>query len=151
VKNIGIWGGVLLAGYSIVLFVQSFDLHYYTRFGPGPGFLPLWLSVGLFFLSAVFIVQSAKQPMLFKNKLPRGQRLSNVLSMLGAILLFIIIVRVTGFVTACTLMVFIVVRRHYHWRMGLLVALCISLVLLVVFQSILDVPLPDNYFGWTTK
>lgn len=51
----------LLAGISIAVFglyvtVASSRLAYVSEYGPGPGFLPLWLGIGLFVVSLFLIV-----------------------------------------------------------------------------------------------
>jgi hypothetical protein len=132
------------------MFFQSFSLKYsaYGGLGPGSGFFPLWLNGLLTILSLVFIAGSFKQPTLPKDILPHGQGLANVLSTLGAVLLFILIARTTGFVIASTLMLFIVLTRQFNWRKGLLISFTTTLVLLIIFQYLLEVPLPVNEWGW---
>jgi putative tricarboxylic transport membrane protein len=132
------------------MFVKSFSLQYYAygSLGPGPGFFPLWLNGGLVVLSLIFIGGAFKHPEISKNILPHGQGLKNVLATLAAVLLFIFIARTTGFAIASTLMLMAVLGRVYNWRKALTIALCITLVLLVLFQHLLDVPLPVNIWGW---
>jgi hypothetical protein len=149
-QNASLWCGVILLIYSIVMFVQSLSLQYYAKFGlgPGPGFFPIWLSGALGVLSLIFIFRALKRPVPLQDILPHGQGLKNVLSTLGAVLLFILIAKTTGFTIACTLMLSIVLKGQYGWRKGLAISLSITLVLLVIFQHLLDVPLPVNMWGW---
>ena len=149
VQNAGIWGGFLLLIFASILFTESLGLQYYTPTGPGPGFFPIWINGTLIILSIVYIGLSLKkEKILFKDIFPKGKDLINMLSVLGSIVIFMLIIEVAGFVTASTVLLFLVLFRLYKWYLALGVSVGTSILLLVIFQYVMEVPLPVNMFGW---
>lgn len=147
--NAGVWAGIFLLAFALVFFALSLSLKYYTKFGPGPGLFPVWLSGALIITSLVYIWQSfKKQGVSWADVLPKGREMGNVLSVLGSVLLFMIIVNVTGFVIASTVLLFILLRREYKWHLGLGISAGVSVLLFLIFKSYFAIPLPVNGFGW---
>jgi putative tricarboxylic transport membrane protein len=147
--NAGIIAGLVILIYSCVIFWLSFDYDYYTNLGPGPGLLPMWLSGALIVLSILYMFECVrKEVVLVKDILPKGRELGGVLTALGVILLFMIIVNTTGFVIACTLLLFLLLVREFKWYWGLGISAGASILLFIVFYTLLGVPLPVNAFGW---
>jgi hypothetical protein len=132
-----------------VIFWQALSLKYYTKFGPGPGMFPLWLS-GLFIVvSLVYIWQSIKKEViLFAEILPQGKALGNILAVLGSLILFMVLVNFTGFIIASSVLLFIVLTREYKWYLGLGISVSASILLFLLFQKVFSIPLPVNVFGW---
>jgi hypothetical protein len=131
------------------MFTSSFSYEYYSKYGPGPGLFPLWLSGTLMILTLVFMRQSLKNAVDPKTKfLPKRKELINVLEIVGSIILFIIIVPYTGYIVADILMLLILFIREFKWYSGLAISTLITLILYVVFQVMLQVQLPVSIFGW---
>jgi len=148
-KNAGFWFGLVLLGFSGVIFWEAKSMTYRSAFGPGPGFLPLWLSGFLAVLSVIFIWQSIQNHELsFSEILPRGKALGSVVLAPVSLLLFIVLVPRTGFTIAATAMLFILLVRGFRWYTSLAIALGISLLIMYVFKTLLNVPLPVNDWGW---
>jgi putative tricarboxylic transport membrane protein len=148
-KSAGFWVGFLILVFACVLFGNSLSYEYYSKYGPGPGMFPLWLSGSLIVLSLIHIGQSMKKtldfvPMLF----PKGKELTNVLEIIGSIILFIIIAPFAGYIVANIVLLIILFMRKYKWYWGVAISIGVTLVLFVVFQFILQVPLPVGIFGW---
>ncbi|NTZ18147.1 tripartite tricarboxylate transporter TctB family protein [Paenibacillus sp. JMULE4] len=61
---------------------------------------------------------------------------------------FLLTVEYLGFLLACTIMLFFILRRLFTWYSGLMISIAISLCLFVVFHIFLGVPLPVNALGW---
>lgn len=149
IKNAGVWAGAVLLAYSAVLFQQSFQLDYYNPYGPGPGFLPRWLSAMLFVVSVVYIWESVKGEVIrLVDLLPPGDARLDVALMLIGLCLFALLVDDIGFVLAGTQLVFLMTVRKFKWYYALPASLLIAVVLLVSFQKLLGVSLPVNDFGW---
>lgn len=128
---------------------QASALEYYSKQGPGAGFFPLWVNGGLIVLLAAFILLAFKnRSVRFEDILPKGADLANNLTVIGAILLFMLLVNITGFIVACTAMTFAVMARHYRWKAALTISLGVSVLLFVTFQYGLEIPLPVNMFGF---
>jgi len=149
VKNAGLWFGLLLLVFSGIIFWESLSLEYDTAFGPGPGFLPLWLSGLLMAMSLIYIWQSVKKDVIrFAQILPRGRALRHVLSALASLLAFLVLAPLFGFTIGAIALLFIVLVREYKWYVAAGIASVISIALFFLFQSLLGVPLPVNELGW---
>ncbi len=148
-KKAGVWAGIILLVYAITIFYQSLALDYSTRLGPGPGFFPLWLSGILIILTLFYIIDSVKQDVVaITDILPGGQARKNILSTLAGLIVFPVIVPFLGFVISASILLFIMFVRDYKWYTALGISVGLSVLLLVVFQSLLGVSLPVNEFGW---
>lgn len=148
-SNAGVWAGFVILAYAVIIFYQSLTLDYSTRLGPGPGFFPRWLSGGLIVLSLFYIGESIKHGSVLAQELwPKGKALKTILSMLGGLVIFTVIVESTGFVIAGTILLFSMFIHDYKWYTALGASVIISAALLFVFQSLLGVTLPVNEFGW---
>lgn len=149
IKNAGVWAGAVLLAFSAVLFQQSFQLDYYNPLGPGPGFLPLWLSVLLFVVSVFYIIDSLKGECIeLAHLLPPGDARCDIALMLTGLCLFAWFVEDVGFVIAATQLVFLMTVRRFKWYYALPAAIFVAVLLLVAFQTLLGVSLPVNDFGW---
>lgn len=148
-QNAGVWVGGIVVLFALVIFIQSFSLKYYTKFGPGPGLFPIWLSGILLLIGIAYIWHSFKKEVItWAAILPKGREMGNVLSVIVAVAIFMIIVNVTGFIIASTVLLFILLRREYKWYTGLGISSGVSIVLFLVFKSFFTIPLPVNMFGW---
>jgi hypothetical protein len=148
-KNAGVWFGFFIFLLGCVLFWQSLSLDYKSSIGPGPGLFPLWLSGGLILLSLLYIIESVRKEVIrISDILPKGKGLGNVLVIIGSCVIFMIVVSFAGFVIAGTLLIFMLLVREYKWYRALGISFVIALATFVVFQTLLDVPLPVNEFGF---
>ena len=149
IKNAGVWAGAILLAYSALLFQQSLLLDYYNPYGPGPGFLPLWLSGLLFIVALLYILDSIKAEVVkLVDLLPHDDARVDIALMLIGLCLFALLVESIGFVLAGTQLIFLMTVRKFKWYYALPTAASIAVVLLVVFQKLLGVSLPVNDFGW---
>jgi putative tricarboxylic transport membrane protein len=148
-QNAGVWAGIVLLLFAFVIFGQALSLKYYTKFGPGPGLFPLWLSGILIILSIIYIWHSLKKEIIpLSNIIPKGRERGNILAVLGSILLFMLIVNFTGFIVASTLLLFILLVREYKWHLALGISTGVSILLFLIFKTFFAIPLPVNIFGW---
>ncbi len=144
-----VWVGLAILIYAGIMVWQSISLEYYSKSGPGAGFFPLWINGVLVLLLAAFIISSLKKhSVTFDKILPKGKDLANNLTIIGAILLFMLLVNITGFVVACAAMMFAVMIRHYKWKPALTISLGVAILLFVTFQYGLEIPLPVSIFGF---
>ncbi|WP_263770493.1 tripartite tricarboxylate transporter TctB family protein [Propionivibrio soli] len=153
IKNAGVWAGVCLLAYSGVLFQQSLTLNYSNPMGPGPGFLPLWLSGILFVVSLCYIWDSAKsaaqdESVKLADLWPPAHARADIFLMLGGLCIFALVVETVGFVVAATQLIFLMTMRKFKWYFALASSVLVAVLLLVAFQTLLGVSLPVNDFGW---
>ncbi|MBP2634662.1 MAG: Tripartite tricarboxylate transporter TctB family [Firmicutes bacterium] len=148
-KKAGVWAGIITLVYAIIIFQQSLSLDYSTRLGPGPGFFPLWLSGILIVLTLCYIVDSIRHDVVKVSEiLPGGQASKNIISTVGGLIIFPIVVPYLGFVVSATILQFIMFVRDFKWYIALGISVAVSIILFLVFQSLLGVTLPVNDFGW---
>jgi putative tricarboxylic transport membrane protein len=137
---------LLILGVAVVFF--SSQLTYYTEFGPGPGFLPIWLGMGLtgsaIFLILDFLRKQVKAEAFLK---PRTKQCA---------LMFILIVVAflllpwLGFSIGFALLAGTAMRvmgRH-SWRMCGITAVAIAIGIYFMFDQWLGIPLPTGIVGW---
>ena len=148
-KNAGVYVGIVLFIYSAVMVWQSTTLDYYTPYGPGPGFFPLWISILLLVLSILYLWETTmKEVFLLSNIIPKGKDLRNILAVLGSVVIFMILVNFVGFVISGSILLFLLFMKEYKWYQGIAMSISISFLLFYIFKTLLDVPLPSNAFGW---
>lgn len=148
-KKAGVWAGIITLIYASVILQQSLSLEYTTRLGPGPGFFPLWLSGILLVLTLCYIVDSLRHDVVkISEILPGGKASQNIISTVAGLILFPVVVPYLGFVVSATLLQFIMFIRDFKWYTALSISLAVSVIILLVFQSLLGVSLPVNDFGW---
>ncbi|MBC8016027.1 MAG: tripartite tricarboxylate transporter TctB family protein [Sporomusaceae bacterium] len=148
-QNSGLWAGLVILLYAITIFYQSLSLDYSSRLGPGPGFFPRWLSGILIVLTIFYLLDSLKNNVVSLRKLlPEGRALNNMAAMLGGLVVFTLIVNYTGFVIAGSVLLFSMFIREYRWYYAVGSSVALSIILFVLFQSLLGVSLPTNDFGW---
>ncbi len=141
--------GLVLVAFSALILVQSFSFHYYTKYGPGSGFFPIWMSGALLVLSLVFIVEAILgKEAKGEEILPRGKSLGYILASVAGVALFILLVPPLGFTIPCAIMLFLMLVGFYRWYVSIPLALVSSFALLVIFQSLLGLSLPVNALGF---
>jgi putative tricarboxylic transport membrane protein len=118
---------------GILVLIGSLDLQYRTEYGPGPGFLPFWLGLGLIFLGLMLLARA-----IFSRK-DKEEDIS-----LPSKYAFVFLGDKIGFLPCIGLMFLfllaIVERRG--WKFSLAVALISTLFFWVVFEVGLNLGLP---------
>lgn len=147
--NVGVVTGICLLLYSGVILHQSLALAYFTPMGPGPGFLPTWLSGLLFVISLIYIWESVKHGTIsLKELFPRGSMLLDIVLMFIGLCFTGFFLEDLGFVTCGSLLVILMTIRHYKWYYVVPVSIIVSFLIFTVFETLLGVPMPVNQFGW---
>ena len=139
---------VLILGVAVIFF--SSQMEYYSEFGPGPGFLPLWLGICITGCAVVLIVnlirkrEKAVAFSFFKLRTKEGFKLLVIIIATFLLLPFL------GFSTGFGLFAGITMRimgRH-GWVVCGLTAVGIAIGIRLVFSYWLSIPLPTGIVGW---
>jgi putative tricarboxylic transport membrane protein len=137
---------VLLFGIAIVFF--SSQLPYKSEYGPGPGFLPLWLGIVLIG-SAVFVLlnilrKQVKVDAFFKT----GTKQSAMMFIL--IFISFLLLPLLGFAVGLAFFSGLTMRvmGKHSWMACGLTAVGIAIGVHFVFGQWLHIPLPAGIVGW---
>lgn len=137
---------VLLAGAGII--VHSLRLTYMSEYGPGPGFLPLWLGIALFCSAVALILK------ILRKRRPLGRffeaRTKEGIKVLVMIIISFLLFPLLGFSVALAFFAAITMRitgRH-RWIVCGLTALGVGIGIRFVFGHWLQIPLPTGMTGW---
>jgi putative tricarboxylic transport membrane protein len=146
--NAGVWAGIGVSLFSLTFLLLSLEFSYTGPAGPGPGFLPLWISGIMLVLSFFYIVESVKDKNGTGEVMPRGTALKSVLFVLACLVLYLILMPILGFIAASVLFLFTLFVRHYKWHASIGAAVVVAFLLFWLFGSVLNVDLPESTFGW---
>jgi putative tricarboxylic transport membrane protein len=155
--NKDIAAGLVLAGAGILVTQQVQTLSYLDEFGPGPGFLPLWLGALMTVLASLLVFiglrrreeVSKPEPAtgVTESPVPRPRRA--LLAALGLIAMAAAL-EVLGFIVSLALasffLVYVIERRSLLG--AITVTIAITLSFLLIFRAILAIPLPVGPFGF---
>jgi putative tricarboxylic transport membrane protein len=137
---------VLILGIVVVFF--SSKLSYYSEFGPGPGFLPIWLGIGLivcgFFLLLGFLREKGTAELFFK---PRTKQCA---VMFVLIFISFLLLPWLGFPMGFALFAGAAMRimgRH-RWVTCGFTSFGIAIGIYFIFGQWLNIPLPTGIMGW---
>jgi putative tricarboxylic transport membrane protein len=137
---------VLLLGLAIVFF--SRQLPYMSEYGPGPGFFPLWVGLGIIGCAIVVIINVLKKQdktgVFFKPRTKMG------VSILIQIAIAFLLLPLLGFSIGLGLFVGVSMRTmgKHHWISCGLTAVVTAIAIHYIFAHWLSIPLPTGIVGW---
>jgi putative tricarboxylic transport membrane protein len=137
---------VLILGLAVVFF--SSQLTYYSEYGPGPGFLPLWVGVVLIGCAIFVIINVLKK----HDKIGKFFRPRTKLGFQVLIIIFttFLLLPFLGFSIGLALFVGITMRimGKHRWISCSLTAVVTAICIHLIFVSWLTIPLPQGLIGW---
>jgi putative tricarboxylic transport membrane protein len=143
--------GVVLVCFGLYVISVAVELPYVSDVGPGPGFFPLWLGIGLVLFAATLILTSFTSLSPPPANQTRSWRLT-ARSLCGwlALMIAIALLGTIGFVASFIILtIFLIVALD---RRPPLLAMVVGVGLAVLFQLIfvvaLDVSLPKAVWGF---
>jgi t-SNARE complex subunit (syntaxin) len=121
-----------------------------SKYAPGPGFIPRWVSAAMFILSVIAFIQSLKEDGITLDKVLPAARASriNLYVCWGGLIFFFITVKKIGFVLASTILLAALFSRGTKWPIAIILSIIISLICFYIFKVILQIQIPINQFGW---
>ena len=146
-----LYAAVCLGALGIYVVIEALQLPYVSEFGPGPGFFPLWIGIGLTALS--LLLMGANRLVSATVESGAGQSRSAIARALtgwSALMLAIGLLPRLGFVLSIALLtMFLVValERRSPW-LACIVALSVALGFHAVFALALGLSLPAGPWGF---
>ena len=101
------------------------QIEYWWKFGPGPGFLPLWASIIMIFGGCLLLIQALRKPKPDKSRpKEKTKRIGNVAIVAGLTVLTAVVMIYLGFNIAIFLFMAIMVHMlgKYRWYVTLATA-----------------------------
>lgn len=143
--------GACLATFGIYVISVASKLPYVSEVGPGPGFFPLWLGIGLVLFGscltfAAFLPSRSKAKRESQSWKATGRALAGWLAMMVAIALLVRIGFALSFILLTMFLVVALDRRPVLLALGVGVGLALAFHL--IFVVALDVPLPAGWWGF---
>ncbi len=143
--------GVVFACLGIFIFTQTFSYPSLEKGHPGPGLFPNLLAV-LFIAFGVALILKTKKSSAAEEEnanLPVNRKVSNALSVLGVIVVYVSVVDRIGFLVTSALLLFILMKKlGAPVLRSAISSVAITVFIDVMFLKILRVPLPPGIFGW---
>ena len=137
--------------FSLFYFYNAMQLKLWSsKYAPGPGFIPRWVSGFMFVLSVIAFVQSLKEDGITLERVLPANRTSriNLYVCWGGLIFFLIFVKKLGFVITSGVLLSALFSRGTKWPKAILLSIIVSLCCFVVFKIVLQVQIPTNQFGW---
>jgi len=142
---------IALAVFGLYVTIEAARFSYLTEDGPGPGFLPLWLGIGICSLSLCLIVVNQLRPApkplgRQHNWSAESRAMAGWLALMGAVLLFPFL----GFTLCLVLLtVFLIalMERRSIWS-AVFVALGLGIGFHLIFVVALGLSLPKSSLGF---
>lgn len=143
--------GACLAAFGIYVISVAAKLSYVAEVGPGSGFFPLWLGIGLvLFSSYLMLASSAGSRNVVKSEVQSWKSAGRVLAGWLVMMVAIALLGTLGFVVSFVILtIFLLVALD---RRSALVAVAVGIALAVSFHLLfvvaLDVALPKAVWGF---
>jgi putative tricarboxylic transport membrane protein len=143
----------LLAGIVVLLFgsvvtYSAGQLPYKAEYGPGPGFLPLWIGIVLIGCAFVTIIKAVRQLGREKGRFVQPKTRQVAFVFVTLIVTFLL-VPVFGLSLGLALFTGFTMRTagRHGWVLCVLMAVVTAAAVRLIFGVMLDIPLPKGYVG----
>jgi hypothetical protein len=144
------------AGAVLLVFALAFgagalkQYAFWAPTGPGPAFLPLWLSVVMALLATLLLVGALRRSDPGEDWLPSREGLRRLGIVVGVTIAYVALLNVTGMVLGTVLFLVVLMRflDRCGWLLTLAVALASAAFIDLVFARWLRVPLPTGWLGF---
>jgi putative tricarboxylic transport membrane protein len=140
-------GALFWLAFAIFFSIQGLTrLSLGTLHQPGPGFFPFWAGLVLAILSLISLCNSVKKSDTFSLS---GLKSSKLLLVTGALLAYLLLLEMLGFLTVTFLFLFLLFRIEYRgWLFSAVLALVGAGFSYALFQLWLKTQLPTGPFGF---
>ena len=150
-RRADIIGSLITISFGVLAITQALQLEYWWKFGPGPGFLPVWASILMVFGGCLLLIQALRKPQpeeILTKDPQKLRRLINIAAVAALTVLTAVSIIYIGFSISIFLFMVIMVGvlGKYRWPITLGTATGVSLVFYLLFAKWLQVPLPKGIF-----
>jgi putative tricarboxylic transport membrane protein len=146
-----LFAGIGLTAFGIYLVSIASSLPYVSEVGPGPGFFPLWIGIGLVtFASYLSIASFVSSWNVSKAESQSWSAAGRVLTGWLAMLVAVALLGKLGFALSFLLLTifFITVLERRRALLALGVAVGLAVTFQLLFVVALDVSLPKGFWGF---
>lgn len=137
--------------FSAFYFYNAMHLKLWSsKYAPGPGFIPRWVSGFMFVLAVISFVKSFKEDGITLDKVLPEELTSrvNLLVCWGGLVFFLIFVKKIGFIGTSVILLAALYSRGTKLPKAILVSVIVSLCCFLIFKIVLQVQIPTNQYGW---
>jgi putative tricarboxylic transport membrane protein len=141
---------IALASFGSFVVYEALGLPYSSEFGPGPGFFPLWIGIGIVVCALVMIWTTSLRRDTGSAEVTSKPEMARSLGAWAAFVLAIALLSVVGFtlsLAVLTVYLVVVLDRRSFW-VGLGVAVGLAFAFHLVFVVALGVSLPVGPLGF---
>ncbi len=132
---------------GVVFIIQSRKVSYWSEFGPGPGFLPFWIGVGLVLMGLLLLGQYTFGPQEKEEIALPGRSVARQMILVLAVFFgFAFLGERIGFIIGIGLMFFLLltVVEKKGWKFSLAVAVISSVLYWTIFELAFGLRLPPG-------
>jgi putative tricarboxylic transport membrane protein len=142
--------GAALVAFGIYVIWIATGMAYVSDVGPGHGFFPLWLGIGLVFFASALIVSSLSAADIGKKgSVSERSLITPLIGWLALMAAIVLFNRLGFFLSFAILTVFLIVALERRpISLAIAVALGLAAAFHVVFVLALDVSLPKAVWGF---
>jgi putative tricarboxylic transport membrane protein len=143
--------GLVLAAFGVYVISVAVKLPYVSEVGPGPGFFPLWLGIGLVLFASGLAFSSltaSRSQAAHKARSWASSRrsLAGWLAVMAAVALLGRLGFVVSFIILTVFLIVVLDRRPLP--LAVVVAVGLAVLFHLIFVSALDVSLPKAVWGF---
>lgn len=149
-KKADVLAGLCLIGLGIFIIQQALQLDYINEYGPGPGFLPLWLGIGFLALASSLVVMTILRPMSPAVGGGSWKKTTRALTTWGGLMAMTALLSRLGFIlsfTLLTLFLVLVMDRRSPFT-ALAVGVGSAFGFYLIFAVALGLSLPPGPWGF---
>lgn len=146
-KAAEIWFSLFLLIVALVMFIVGLTYPYETQYGPGPGFLPVWVSGLTVLFTAILILTMLRKENEGKFFISK-EGLKKYLIFISLLVAAILLTNVLGLMLSLGLFSLVIFKyiEKYNWKKSLSVSFGTMFVLFIIFKLWLRIPTPSGLF-----
>ena len=145
-------GSLVIIAFGGFAISQAVGLEYWSQFGPGPGFIPLWASIIIVLGGVIRIIQGFIKGFQEVRTISAEAKkhLFQVFAVAALTVMTVFSVNLIGFSVPTFIFSFSLVRwiGQHNLRTTLIYSICISAAFYLSFVVALSVPLPKGVLGF---